>query len=417
MPLKEHLIKQDRAVADAIVAEEQRQRENIVLIASENYTSAAILEAVGCVMTNKYAEGYPGRRYYGGCVNVDLVEQLAIDRAKELFGAEHANVQPHSGSQANVAAFIAMLQPGDKVMGLSLDHGGHLSHGSSVNISGRYYESQSYQIDRETERLDYDQIQKQAEEFRPKLLITGYSAYSRTIDFGRFRQIADSVGAYLLADIAHIAGLVAGKVHPSPVGHADIVTTTTHKTLRGPRGAVGMASADLAKKYNSAVFPRLQGGPLMHAVAARAVAFGEALKPEFAEYAKQIIVNAKAMAKTLVDGGLRISSGGTDNHLMLVDLQPAGLTGAEVEELLQSVGVVVNKNAIPFDPLPPRTASGVRIGTAAITARQMGEADAVQVAQFILDAIKNRADESRLAAIRAEVNKFASGFMLPGVDG
>jgi len=417
MPLKEHLIKQDRAVADAIVAEEKRQRENIVLIASENYTSAAILEAVGCVMTNKYAEGYPGRRYYGGCVNVDLVEQLAIDRAKELFGAEHANVQPHSGSQANVAAFIAMLQPGDKVMGLSLDHGGHLSHGSSVNISGRYYESQSYQIDRETERLDYDQIQKQAEEFRPKLLITGYSAYSRTIDFGRFRQIADSVGAYLLADIAHIAGLVAGKVHPSPVGHADIVTTTTHKTLRGPRGAVGMASADLAKKYNSAVFPRLQGGPLMHAVAARAVAFGEALKPEFAAYAKQIIVNAKAMAKTLVDGGLRIISGGTDNHLMLVDLQPAGLTGAEVEELLQSVGVVVNKNAIPFDPLPPRTASGVRIGTAAITARQMGEADAVQVAQFILDAIKNRADESRLAAIRAEVNKFASGFMLPGVDG
>jgi len=417
MPLKEHLIKQDRAVADAIVAEEQRQRENIVLIASENYTSAAILEAVGCVMTNKYAEGYPGRRYYGGCVNVDLVEQLAIDRAKELFGAEHANVQPHSGSQANVAAFIAMLQPGDKVMGLSLDHGGHLSHGSSVNISGRYYESQSYQIDRESERLDYDQIQKQAEEFRPKLLITGYSAYSRTIDFGRFRQIADSVGAYLLADIAHIAGLVAGKVHPSPVGHADIVTTTTHKTLRGPRGAVGMASAELAKKYNSAVFPRLQGGPLMHAVAARAVAFGEALKPEFAEYAKQIIVNAKAMAKTLVDGGLRIISGGTDNHLMLVDLQPAGLTGAEVEELLQSVGVVVNKNAIPFDPLPPRTASGVRIGTAAITARQMGEADAVQVAQFILDAIKNRADESRLAAIRAEVNKFASGFMLPGVDG
>lgn len=417
MPLKEHLIKQDRAVADAIVAEEQRQRENIVLIASENYTSAAILEAVGCVMTNKYAEGYPGRRYYGGCVNVDLVEQLAIDRAKELFGAEHANVQPHSGSQANVAAFIAMLQPGDKVMGLSLDHGGHLSHGSSVNISGRYYESQSYQIDRETERLDYDQIQKQAEEFRPKLLITGYSAYSRTIDFRRFRQIADSVGAYLLADIAHIAGLVAGKVHPSPVGHADIVTTTTHKTLRGPRGAVGMASADLAKKYNSAVFPRLQGGPLMHAVAARAVAFGEALKPEFAAYAKQIIVNAKAMAKTLVDGGLRIISGGTDNHLMLVDLQPAGLTGAEVEELLQSVGVVVNKNAIPFDPLPPRTASGVRIGTAAITARQMGEADAVQVAQFILDAIKNRADESRLAAIRAEVNKFASGFMLPGVDG
>lgn len=413
---KPFLAKQDPAVADAISAEEKRQRESIVLIASENYTSAAILEAVGCVMTNKYAEGYPGRRYYGGCVNVDTIEELAIARAKELFGAEHANVQPHSGSQANVAAFIALLEPGDKVMGLSLDHGGHLSHGSSVNISGRYYDSQSYQIDRDTEMLDYDAIQKQAEEFKPKLLITGYSAYSRTIDFARFRQIADSVGAYLLADISHIAGLVAGKVHPSPIEYADITTTTTHKTLRGPRGALGMTKLDHAKKYNSAVFPRLQGGPLMHAVAGRAVAFGEALKPEFAEYARQIIANAQAMAKVLIEGGLRIISGGTDNHLMLVDLSPANLTGAAIEELLENAGIVVNKNAIPFDPLPPRTASGIRIGTAAITARGMQEDDTVAVANFILEVVKNRDNEAKLANIGDEVRKFASKFTLPGVD-
>ena len=405
----------DPDIKRIIESEEQRQRGSIDLIASENHISRAVMEASSCVMTNKYAEGYPGRRYYSGCEHVDEAESLAIDRAKRLFGAEHANVQPHSGSQANIAAFIATIMPGDKVMGLALDHGGHLSHGSPVNISGRYYEVSSYEVNRDTEMLDYDAIQKAAEEFRPKLIIAGFSAYSRQVDFKRFGEIARAVDAFLLADISHIAGLVAGGVHPSPLEHADITTTTTHKTLRGPRGALAMAKPDLAKKYNLAVFPRLQGGPLMHAVAAKAVAFHEALQPSFREYAKQVVENARAMAAVLTDGGLRIVSGGTDTHLFAVDLRPAGLTGAEVEGALAQAGIYVNKNVIPFDEQPAQIASGIRIGTAAITTRGMGADHARHVAEMILEALKCRDDQSKLGAIRDKVRGFVGDFPVPGI--
>ena len=406
----------DPEIKRIIENEEKRQREQLVMIASENYTSAAVLEATGSVLTNKYAEGYPGRRYYAGCENVDISEQLAIDRAKELFGADRTNVQPHSGSQANMAAFFALAAPGDRIMGMSLDHGGHLTHGSPVNFSGKLYEFGHYGVDPDSEALDYDEVQRQAEAFRPSVIIAGYTAYPLTIDFKRFREIADSVGAALLVDMAHIAGLIAGGAHPSPVGLADIVTTTTHKTLRGPRGAMALMTKDLARKYNSAVFPNTQGGPMQHVIAAKAVAFREAMRPEFKDYAHQIVQNAKALASGLSAGGLRIVAGGTENHLMLVDTRPLGLTGRDAEAALIAAGLVVNKNAIPFDPEPPMVTSGVRIGTPALTSRQLNVTDMEQVAGYILEALRAHADESKLSKLGTEVAGFASKFPVPGLD-
>ena len=406
----------DPEIKRIIENEEKRQREQLVMIASENYTSAAVLEATGSVLTNKYAEGYPGRRYYAGCENVDISEQLAIDRAKELFGADRTNVQPHSGSQANMAAFFALAAPGDRIMGMSLDHGGHLTHGSPVNFSGKLYEFGHYGVDPDSEALDYDEVQRHAEAFRPSVIIAGYTAYPLTIDFKRFREIADSVGAALLVDMAHIAGLIAGGAHPSPVGLADIVTTTTHKTLRGPRGAMALMTKDLARKYNSAVFPNMQGGPMQHVIAAKAVAFREAMRPEFKDYAHQIVQNAKALASGLSAGGLRIVAGGTENHLMLVDTRPLGLTGRDAEAALIAAGLVVNKNAIPFDPEPPMVTSGVRIGTPALTSRQLNVTDMEQVAGYILEALRAHADESKLSKLGTEVAGFASKFPVPGLD-
>ena len=406
----------DPEIKRVIENEQRRQREQLVMIASENYTSAAVLEVTGSVLTNKYAEGYPGRRYYAGCENVDVSEQLAIDRAKELFGAERANVQPHSGSQANMAAFFALANPGDRIMGMSLDHGGHLTHGSPVNFSGKLFEFGHYGVDRETEVLDYDAVQRQAESFRPSVIIAGFTAYPMVIDFGRFREIADSVGAALLVDMAHIAGLVAGGAHPSPVGHADIITTTTHKTLRGPRGAMALMTKDRARKYNSAVFPNVQGGPMEHVIAAKAVAFREAMRPEFKDYAHQVVQNAQALASGLSAGGLRIVAGGTENHLMLVDTRPLGLTGRDAEDALISAGLVVNKNAIPYDPEPPVITSGVRIGTPALTSRELNVSDMEQVAGYILEALKVHASDAKLSKLGAEVAKFASGFPVPGLD-
>ena len=406
----------DPEIKQVIENEQRRQREQLEMIASENYASAAVLEATGSVLTNKYAEGYPGRRYYAGCENVDISEQLAIDRAKQLFGAERANVQPHSGSSANMAAYFALARPGDRIMGMSLDHGGHLTHGSPVNFSGKLYEFGHYGVDPETEALDYDEVQRQAESFQPSIIVAGYTAYPMTIDFGRFRQIADSVGAALLVDMAHIAGLIAGGAHPSPVGLADIVTTTTHKTLRGPRGAMALMTKDLARKYNSAVFPNMQGGPMEHVIAAKAVAFREAMRPDFKLYAGQVVQNAKALASGLSAGGLRIVAGGTENHLMLVDTRPLGLTGRDAETALISAGLVVNKNAIPFDPESPMVTSGVRIGTPALTSRQLGVADMEQVAGYVLEALRAHTDHSKLSQLGVEVAKFASKFPVPGLD-
>ena len=409
------LARQDPEVARAIAAERRRQTEHIVLIASENYASAAVIEATGSVMTNKYAEGYPGRRYYGGCEHVDAVERLAIDRARKLFGAEHANVQPHSGSQANMAAYFALLQPGDRILGMRLDQGGHLTHGSKVNFSGKLYEFAHYGVDRESERIDFDDVARIAREFKPKLIVAGATAYPRTIDFPRFRQIADEVSASLMVDMAHIAGLVAGGAHPSPVPYSDIVTSTTHKTLRGPRGAFGLSKAGHAKKLDSAVFPNTQGGPFMHAIAAKAVGFGEALNPEFATYARNIVTNARTLAAALAAGGLRIVSGGTDNHLMLVDMRPLKMTGKQADEALNAAGVVVNKNAVPYDPEPPAVTSGIRLGTAAVTTRGMGVSDMEQVAGYILEALRAAGSAEELAAIRTRVTRFASAFPAPGV--
>lgn len=406
----------DPEISSVIEKEQRRQRDQLVMIASENYTSAAVLEVTGSVLTNKYAEGYPGRRYYAGCENVDVGEQLAIDRAKELFGAEHANVQPHSGSQANMAAFFALAKPGDRIMGMSLDHGGHLTHGSPVNFSGKLYEFCHYGVDADSEALDYDQVQAQAEEFKPAIIIAGYTAYPMTIDFKRFKEIADSVGAALHVDMAHIAGLIAGGAHPSPVEYADIVTTTTHKTLRGPRGAMALTTKDLARKYNSAVFPNMQGGPMEHSIAAKAVAFKEALEPEFKTYAAQIVQNAKALASGLSAGGLRIVAGGTENHMMLVDTRPLGLTGRDAEAALIASGLVVNKNAIPFDPEPPMVTSGIRIGTPAITSRGLNVADMETVAGYILESLNAHDDESKLKNLATEVAKFASRYPVPGLD-
>ena len=390
-----------------------RQRRNLVLIASENYVSRAVKEAQGSVMTNKYAEGYPGRRYYGGCEYVDVAENLAKDRLKKLFGAEHVNVQPHSGAQANMAVYFALLQPGDTVLGMRLDQGGHLTHGSRVNFSGKLYNFVSYGVTRETELIDYDEVERLAKEHRPKVIVTGATAYSRTIDFGRFRAIADEVGAILMVDIAHTAGLIAAGAHPSCVPHAQVVTSTTHKTLRGPRGALILCNEDLARSIDSAVFPLMQGGPMMHTIAAKAVAFGEALKPEFSEYGNRVVENARTLARSLEDGGLRIVSGGTDNHLMLVDLTSIGITGKEAEDALGRVYITVNKNAIPFDSRPPRVTSGLRLGTAALTTRGFGAEEMVEVARLIVKTLTNMGNEGIEEEVRREVEGLSSGFPVP----
>lgn len=379
------LEKFDKEVFDACSLELNRQRDNIELIASENIVSEAVLLAAGSVLTNKYAEGYPGKRYYGGCQCVDIVEDIARERAKKLFGAEHANVQPHSGANANLATFFALLECGDTVMGLNLAHGGHLSHGSPVNISGKYFNIVPYSVSDDTETLDYEEMRRIALECKPKMIIAGASAYSRTIDFAKIREICDEVGAYMMVDIAHIAGLVAAGLHPSPVPYADVVTTTTHKTLRGPRGGMILCKEQYAKQIDKAVFPGTQGGPLMHVIAAKAVALGEALKPEFKEYQAQVVKNAAALSEALTKEGFRVVSGKTDNHLMLIDLQPFGITGKEMEKRLDEVHITVNKNAIPNDPQSPFITSGIRIGTPAVTTRGFKEDDMLLIAKWIKD--------------------------------
>jgi glycine hydroxymethyltransferase len=384
-----HLRQADPEIANLIDAELGRQRDHLELIASENFTSRAVMEAMGTVPTNKYAEGYPGKRYYGGCEIVDGLEQLAIDRAKKLFGAEHANVQPHSGANANTAVFLAALKPGDTVLGMNLAHGGHLTHGSPVNFSGLYYNIIPYGVDAETEKLDYEELHRLALEHKPKMIIAGASAYSRVLDFARFRAIADEVGALLMVDMAHIAGLVAAGLHPSPVPHAHFVTTTTHKTLRGPRGGMILCTEEWAKAIDKAVFPGSQGGPLMHIIAAKAVSFKEALEPAFVDYQKQVIANAKALAETLSKEGLRIVSGGTDNHLMLVDLRSVSLTGKEASALLDEMGITVNKNTIPNDPTSPFVTSGIRIGTPAMTTRGMKEPEMRQIGEAIASLLRD----------------------------
>ena len=383
----------DPELYGAMKMELERQRDHIELIASENFTSRAVMEAVGSHLTNKYAEGYPGARYYGGCEYVDIVEQLAIDRAKELFGAEHANVQPHSGSQANVAVYLALLKPGDTILGMDLSHGGHLTHGSKASISGKYFNACFYGVDRETETIDYEKAMQTAGECRPKLIIAGASAYSRIIDFKKMREIADEVGAYLMVDMAHIGGLVAAGVHPSPVPYADVVTSTTHKTLRGPRGAIILCKDELKKKINSAVFPGTQGGPLMHIIAGKAVCFKEAMSEEFKAYQRQTVKNAAVLADTLSSGGIRIVSGGTDNHLMLADTMSLGRTGNEVQELLDRAHITANKNSIPFDTQSVRLTSGMRFGTPAVTTRGMGEDEMREIGRMLVDII-NRGEDA-----------------------
>jgi glycine hydroxymethyltransferase len=402
----------DPKIAEIIHAETVRQEEGLELIASENFVSPAVLETVGSVLTNKYAEGYPGKRYYGGCEEVDKAEQLAIDRAMQLFGAQAANVQPHSGSQANMAAYMALMKPGDTLMGLDLNSGGHLTHGAPFNFSGKLYKIVHFGLVKETEQLDYAQAEALAKEHKPKVIVVGASAYPRIIDFSRFKQIADSVGAALMIDMAHIAGLVAGGMHPSPVPYADIVTTTTHKTLRGPRSGLILMKEQYAKTINSQVFPGIQGGPLMHVIAAKAVAFGEALQPAFKEYAKQVVDNARALAEALQGQGIRIVSGGTDNHLMLLDLRPKKVTGKLAEEVLGHAAITVNKNQIPFDPEKPTVSSGVRVGTPAITTRGMKTGDMAMVAKLIGSALDSHADAAALAKIRDEVREFTKSFPL-----
>lgn len=400
----------------AVDREADRQEHNIELIASENIASAGVRAAQGSILTNKYAEGYPGKRYYGGTEFIDQIEQLAIDRAKELFGADYANVQPHSGSQANAAVYAALLEHGDHVLGMDLDAGGHLTHGSPVNFSGKTYQFHAYGLD-ENELIDYDQVQALAEEFKPKLIVTGASAYSRFIDFDRFRQIADSVGAYLMVDMAHIAGLIAAGVHPSPVGIADVVTTTTHKTLRGPRGGMILAKEELGKKLNSAIFPGTQGGPLEHVIAGKAVAFYEAMQPSFKEYGKQIVANAKAMAEVFSQSDLvRVISGGTDNHLFNLDLTATGLTGKEAQNLLDSIHITTNKEAIPNEPRSPFITSGIRIGTPAITTRGFKEHEAREVAHMILRAFENHDNQEVLDMIAKEVITLTDKFPLSGIE-
>src|SRR5580692_698738 len=404
----------DPAIFQAIQNERKRQFENIELIASENFTSRAVMEAQGSVLTNKYAEGYPGRRWYGGCENVDVVEQLAIDRARQLFAAEHVNVQPHSGSQANMAVYFSVLQPGDRILTMDLSHGGHLTHGNKANFSGRFYEVIHYGVNRETERIDYDQLARQAEEHKPKMITAGASAYPRTIDFQRMREIANSVGAYLFVDMAHIAGLVAAGVHPTPVGIADFVTTTTHKSLRGPRGGIIMCKPEHAKAIDSMMFPGVQGGPLMHVIAAKAVCFHEAVQPGFKEYQVQITHNAKALAASLHMRGYRLVSGGTDNHLMLVDLRPKGLNGRQAQETLDLAGITVNKNSIPFDTESVVKGGGIRVGTPAVTTRGMKEEEMMEIADLMDDALRFAGNESTLDKVREQVKALTSKYPLPG---
>jgi len=403
----------DPEIFDAISAEEKRQRENIELIASENFTSRAVMEAQGSVLTNKYAEGYPGKRWYGGCENVDVAEQLAIDRAKRLFGAEHVNVQPHSGAQANMAVYFAAIKPGDKILTMNLAHGGHLTHGHPANFSGKFYQVTHYGVDQKTEQIDYDALHKQAEEVRPVMITAGASAYPRMIDFPRLRQIADSVAAILFIDMAHIAGLVAGGQHPSPIPHAQFVTTTTHKSLRGPRGGIVLCEQKFAKQIDSTLFPGVQGGPLMHVIAAKAVCFHEALQPQFREYQRQVVVNAKALAAGIAKHGYRIVSGGTDNHLMLVDLRPKEINGKEAQEVLDRAGITVNKNAIPFDTYPIFKPGGIRIGTPAVTTRGMKEEDMLEIADLIAEALNNRTDTDALERVRSKVRELTRRFPIP----
>jgi glycine hydroxymethyltransferase len=403
----------DPEVARAIALEEERQQRNLELIASENYVSPAVREAAASVMTNKYAEGYPGRRYYGGCEYVDIVETLAVERLKALFGVEYANVQPHSGAQANMTVYFAALRPGDTIMGTALDHGGHLTHGSKVSFSGQLYNVVTYGVSRRTEQFDYDEIRAIAKAHKPKMIVTGWSAYSRIPDWQAFADIAHEVGALLLADVAHVAGLIAAGLHPSPVGHADYVTTTTHKTLRGPRGGAIMCDAERGKAIAKMLFPGIQGGPLMHIIAAKAVAFGEALQPAFREYAAQVVANARALARALEQRGLRIVTGGTDNHLMLVDVSVRGLTGKAVETYLDSIGITVNKNTIPFDPHPPAVASGIRVGTPAVTTRGLREPEMEEIAAIMSAAMDDVASGTQREALRARVYELTSRFGVP----
>ncbi len=413
--LMKRLIDTDPEIYGAIRKETEREEYTIELIASENFVSEAVLEAAGSVMTNKYAEGYPSKRYYGGCGNVDIAENLAIERAKQIFGAEHVNVQPHSGSQANMAVCFAVLNPGDTVMGMNLSHGGHLTHGHPLNFSGKLYNIIPYGVSKETETIDYDEAEALADEHKPKLIIVGASAYPRVIDFVKFRKIADKVGAKVMVDMAHIAGLVAAGIHPSPVPYAEFVTTTTHKTLRGPRGGMIMCREEFAADINRALFPGIQGGPLMHIIAAKAVAFKEALLPEFKTYQQQVVKNAKAMAEQFKKRGINLISGGTDNHLMLIDLRESKFSGKEAEEALDLAGITVNKNTVPFDPRKPFITSGIRIGTPAVTTRGMKEAEMVIIADLIADTIENIGDTARYEKTRAAVRKLCEGFPLyPG---
>ncbi len=402
----------DREVAEAMESELNRQRSRLELIASENFVTEPILEAQGSVLTNKYAEGYPHKRYYGGCEFIDVVESLAIERAKQLFGAEGANVQPHSGTQANFGVYFATMQPGDTLLGMDLNAGGHLSHGSPVNISGKYFNAIHYGVEKESELIDFNQLEDLARKYKPKVIVAGASAYPRVIDFQKFREIADMVGAYLMVDIAHIAGLVAAKVHPSPVPVADFVTTTTHKTLRGPRGGMILFKEKYAKIINKAIFPGTQGGPLEHIIAAKAVALKLAMQPDFVEYQKQVVKNAKALAKALSERGYRLITGGTDNHLLIIDLRAKNITGRKAEKLLDSVGITTNKEAIPFDPLPPTKASGLRLGTPALTTRGMKEPEMEIVAELIDRAITHKDDEEELEKVKAGVKELTSRFPL-----
>nr|WP_263324160.1 serine hydroxymethyltransferase [Neobacillus sp. Marseille-Q6967] len=407
-----HLSNQDKQVFDAIQLELGRQRGKIELIASENFVSEAVMEAQGSVLTNKYAEGYPGRRYYGGCEYVDVVEDLARDRAKQIFGAEYINVQPHSGAQANMAVYFTVLEQGDTVLGMNLSHGGHLTHGSPVNFSGVQYNFVEYGVDETTHRINYDDVLAKAREHKPKMIVAGASAYPREIDFAKFREIADEVGAYLMVDMAHIAGLVAAGLHPNPVPYADFVTTTTHKTLRGPRGGMILCKEEWGKKIDKSIFPGIQGGPLMHVIAAKAVAFGEALQDSFKEYAQNIIANSKRLAEGLQNEGIKLVSGGTDNHLLLLDVQSLGLTGKVAEKVLDEIGITVNKNTIPFDTQSPFVTSGIRIGTAAVTSRGFGLEDMDEIASIIAFTLKNHENEAKLKEAAARVDSLTSKFTL-----
>lgn len=405
-----HIKAQDEAVYKAIRGETARQKNTIELIASENFVSPAVLEAVGSVLTNKYAEGYPGKRYYGGCKYVDVVEQLAIDRLKQIYGCEHANVQPHSGASANFAVYFALLNPGDTILGMNLSHGGHLTHGSPVNVSGKYFNVAAYGVDSASGRIDYDEVQRIAEESRPKIIVAGASAYPRVIDFARFREIADSVGAYLMVDMAHIAGLVAAGLHPSPVPYADVVTSTTHKTLRGPRGGIILCKESLAKAIDKAIFPGTQGGPLEHVIAGKAVAFGEALKPEFAAYQRQIVSNAQALADRLMANGIKLVSGGTDNHLMLLDFTGTDTTGLEVEQNLERAGITVNKNTVPGEQRKPSVTSGIRVGTPSVTTRGMTEIEMTSIADMITSIVND--GKSAIPAVKKQVAELVKRFPL-----